>query len=129
MTSQLTEVIVDCHDLELEATFWCAVLGYERAHSGDGWLAIAPPGMLPGAESRTPAIAFVLVPEDKVVKNRVHLDVTPVDESQLDEVQRLIGLGARRTDIGQRDTSWVVMIDPEGNEFCVMRAGSDQPNG
>jgi hypothetical protein len=134
MTSRLTEVIVDCRDLEVESTFWCAVLGYERANSGEGWLAIrASTSELTDdelrAEARPPAVAFVLVPEDKAVKNRLHLDVTPVDQTQAEEVRRLLALGARRTDIGQRDTPWVVMADPEGNEFCVMPASGDQPNG
>ena len=62
------------------------------------------------------------VPEDKVAKNRVHLDLTPTDQSQEDEVDRLVGLGASRIDIGQGTTPWVVMADPEGNEFCVMPA-------
>jgi hypothetical protein len=65
-------------------------------------------------------IAFNLVPEHKVVKNRVHLDITPYDRSQQEEVARLVSLGAREADIGQRDTRWVVMADPEGNEFCIM---------
>ena len=60
------------------------------------------------------------VPEDKAVKNRLHLDLRPLDQAA--EVARLEGLGARRIDIGQRDTSWVVMADPDGNEFCVLRA-------
>jgi catechol 2,3-dioxygenase-like lactoylglutathione lyase family enzyme len=137
LTSRLTEVIVDCHDLDAVATFWCAVLGYERANSGEGWLAIGPsttdasPDVAEDelrAAAQPPAIAFVLVPEGKAVKNRLHLDVTPIDRSQQDEVLRLVALGARHTDIGQRATRWVVMIDPEGNEFCVMPAPGDQPN-
>jgi hypothetical protein len=123
MTSRLTEVIIDCHDLEVVADFWSAVLGYERGHSGDGWLAIEAPNR-DGSDAAwragplAPVIAFVLVPEEKVVKNRVHIDVTPFDRTQESEV--LIGLGAGLADIGQSDTSWVVMRDPEGNEFCVM---------
>lgn len=129
MTSRLTEVIIDCHDLDRAAGFWCAVLGYQRGSGGEGWLSIAPwapDGGPSDHELRTGAvpsiIAFVLVPEEKTVKNRVHVDVTPTDRSQLEEVERLIGLGARRIDIGQGDVPWVVMADPEGNEFCVMPA-------
>ena len=59
--------------------------------------------------------------EAKDGKNRLHLDIAPaVDGDQLAEVDRLIGLGARRIDIGQGDVSWVVMADPGGNEFCVL---------
>jgi catechol 2,3-dioxygenase-like lactoylglutathione lyase family enzyme len=127
MTSRLTEVIIDCHDLDAMADFWNAVLGYERASSGEGWLAISSAGDRPNAallrQEPVPSIvAFVLVPESKATKNRLHLDVTPIDCAQDTEVERLIGLGARRVDIGQADTPWVVMADPEGNEFCVMPA-------
>jgi hypothetical protein len=62
---------------------------------------------------------FLEVPKAKAVKNRVHLDLRPDDQAV--EVQRLISLGARHVDIGQRDVSWVVLADPEGNEFCVLR--------
>ena len=63
---------------------------------------------------------FVVVPEGKVVKNRIHFDFTPDDQQA--EVDRLIGLGARHVDIGQGEQSWVVLADPEGNEFCVLAA-------
>jgi hypothetical protein len=54
-----------------------------------------------------------------VVKNRLHLDLRPDDQEQ--EVKRLLGLGATRVDIGQaEDVSWVVLADPEGNEFCIL---------
>jgi hypothetical protein len=67
-----------------------------------------------------PDILFLLVPEDRVVKNRVHLDFRPSD--QVAEVERLIGLGATHVDIGQSsECTWVVLADPEGNEFCVLR--------
>ena len=69
-----------------------------------------------------PALLFVPVPEAKSGKNRLHLDLTPIDSSQADEVARLEALGARRVDIGQGQTKWVVLADPEGNEFCVLRS-------
>jgi catechol 2,3-dioxygenase-like lactoylglutathione lyase family enzyme len=125
VASRLTDVIVDCHDLQAMAEFWCQVLGYERVASGQGWLAIRSPGPELTerdlvARPQAPALAFVEVPEGKVVKNRVHVDVTPTDCAQSDEVERLVALGARRVDIGQHETPWVVLADPEGNEFCVM---------
>jgi hypothetical protein len=118
MTSRLTEVIVDCHDLTRLADFWCEVLGYERTSSGDGWLAISAPGGQPSVTSwrqapQAPVMAFVVVPESRSTKNRVHVDVTPIDGSQADEVERLTGLGATLTDVGQSDTPWIVMADPE----------------
>ncbi len=67
-----------------------------------------------------PALVFVTVPEGKTVKNRLHLDLRPVDCSHGAEVERLIGLGARRADVGQGTQPWAVLADPEGNEFCVL---------
>lgn len=82
--------------------------------------------MAPGGEERPgpvpPTLTFARVPEGKTVKNRLHLDVSPADREQGEEVVRLIGLGARRSDVGQGDESWVVLADPEGNEFCVLAA-------
>jgi hypothetical protein len=68
-------------------------------------------------------LQFIRVPEDRAVKNRLHLDVSPVARSTEEEVTRLLGLGVTRTDVGQgEDRTWVVMRDPEGNEFCVLRS-------
>jgi catechol 2,3-dioxygenase-like lactoylglutathione lyase family enzyme len=127
MASRLTEVIFDCHDLARSSNFWSAALGYEQVSSGEGWIAIRSPDVELTDEMlrdspQSPALAFVLVPEDKILKNRVHIDLTPIDCSQEEEVQRLVELGAHRIDIGQRGTSWIVMADPEGNEFCVMQS-------
>jgi hypothetical protein len=127
MSSRLTEVIFDCHNLEVMSDFWCRALNYERVHSGDGWIAIraAEPELTEAMlmeSAQSPALAFVLVNDEKIVKNRVHIDVTPIDRSQDDEVGRLVALGAKRINIGQSGTSWVVMADPEGNEFCVMES-------
>lgn len=67
---------------------------------------------------RTPGLLFVRVGESKATKNRLHLDFRPDDQAR--EVERLVGLGAARVDIGQGEQSWVVLADPEGNEFCVL---------
>jgi catechol 2,3-dioxygenase-like lactoylglutathione lyase family enzyme len=69
-------------------------------------------------ESQTPGLLFVAVPEGKTVKNRLHLDFRPDDRER--EVDRLLSLGATRADVGQGEQSWVVLADPEGNEFCVL---------
>ncbi len=71
----------------------------------------------PSADS-TPGITFVPVEKNKTVKNRVHPDFRP--DNQQAEVQRLLLMGARRADIGQGDQPWVVLLDPEGNEFCIL---------
>jgi hypothetical protein len=71
---------------------------------------------------RLPGLLFVPVPEAKTVKNRLHLDFRPDDQDA--EVERLLSLGARRADIGQGEQPWIVLADPEGNEFCVLGARS-----
>jgi hypothetical protein len=65
-------------------------------------------------------LGFFRVPEGKAVKNRLHLDLRPEDQAA--EVDRLLALGARKVDIGQGSPTWVVLADPEGNEFCILRA-------
>jgi hypothetical protein len=129
MGSRLTEIIVDCHDPVAQAAFWTAALGYHVVNSGEDWVEIAPWEQEPAdlAEQvrqapTVPTLVFVTVPEGKTVKNRLHLDVSPVDRSQEAEVERLVGLGARHADVGQGAQQWVVLADPEGNEFCVLRS-------
>ena len=127
MASRLTEIVVDCHDPGAQAQFWAAALGYHVGRSEDGQVEVAPwerePADLAERVRRAPAIptlVFVTVPEGKTVKNRLHLDLRPVDCSHAEEVERLTSLGARRADIGQGQVPWVVLTDPEGNEFCVL---------
>lgn len=131
MSSRFTELAIDCADPVGLADFWCAVLGYQVQGEDDGWITIGPPpaAASPDGERRrgpaAPTLAFAPVPEAKTVKNRLHIDVNPTDRDQADEVQRLLDLGARRVDVGQGEVSWVVLADPEGNEFCVL--ASRQP--
>jgi hypothetical protein len=123
MTSKLTELAIDCADPEGLARFWRAVLDYEVQDEDDGIVTIGPT-TVPDGERRVgpvpPALTFARVPEPKTVKNRIHLDVNPTDREQDEEVRRLVELGARHVDVGQGDASWVVLADPEGNEFCVL---------
>jgi hypothetical protein len=113
MPSRLYNITIDAHDPRALADFWCQALGYQIAFAQPDEVGIEPPG-----NDATPAIIFVPVSEGKTIKNRVHLDLAPDDQAT--EVERLLALGARRVDIGQGDVSWVVMADPEGNEFCVL---------
>ncbi len=123
MTSKFTELAIDCGDPEGLARFWCAVLDYEVQERHDGFVAIGSP-LVPEGRNRLgpvpPTLTFARVPEGKTVKNRLHIDVNPTDREQDEEVGRLLDLGARRADVGQGDVSWVVLADPEGNEFCVL---------
>ncbi len=123
MASRFTDLAIDCSDPHGLARFWCSVLDYEVHDEDDGLVTIGPP-MAPGGTDHPgpvpPTLTFAHVPEGKTVKNRLHIDVNPTDRGQHEEVRRLIDLGARQVDVDQGDVSWVVLADPEGNEFCVL---------
>ena len=111
---------IDTTDPLRLATFWQAALGW-RLGAGDEDEVVLEP--LEGSPEHgvAPDLLFLRVPEEKAVKNRLHLDLRPADQAAA--VSRLEGLGARRADVGQGpDVSWVVLADPDGNEFCVLRA-------
>jgi catechol 2,3-dioxygenase-like lactoylglutathione lyase family enzyme len=118
MTSVFSELNVDCADAERLARFWCEVLGYSIAAREDDWVEIAGP--------EGPSLIFGEVPEPKTVKNRLHIDLNPLDRERDEEVSRLVELGATYADVGQADVDWVVLADPEGNEFCVLATRVDQ---
>jgi len=114
MSLMWEEVVVDSHDPKVLGLWWRDALGWVVVGESDDELEIAP------AEGAHPTLLFIPVPEGKSVKNRLHLDFVPDDQAA--EVQRLIARGASRADIGQHDVPWVVLADPEGNEFCVLAA-------
>lgn len=114
MTLRLWSIVVDADDPRLLAHWWADLLGWKVFYEADDEVVITTP------DERNPGIVFGKVPEPKTVKNRLHLDFAPDDRDA--EVARLERLGARRVDIGQGDVPWVVMADPEGNEFCVLSA-------
>jgi len=125
MTSRISHTTVDAVDAFAQALWWGQVLGFREdpsdpnepgdeecmIFSADGWI----------------RLLFIEVPERKAVKNRLHLDLRPVDGTREAEVERLVGLGAtqvadhRRPDGG----GWVTLADPEGNEFCVLRGDAE----
>jgi hypothetical protein len=112
MASRIGDMIVDCKDPELMAAFWCGALSYRIFARDETGVAIR------GA-TVSPDILFIRVPEPKTAKNRLHFDVCPTDGDQAEELARLLALGARRSAI-EAGGSWVVLEDPEGNEFCLM---------
>jgi hypothetical protein len=126
MVSRFTELVVDCRDPWRLAAFWRAVLGFEVIDERPDLVEIGSWEPTPAAvreRQGAPTIVFVRVPEGKVGKNRLHLDVSPADRSHQEEVDRLVALGARPVDVGQGEgRSWQVLADPEGNEFCVLRS-------
>jgi hypothetical protein len=123
VTSKFTELEIDCADPAALARFWCAVLGYQVLDADEDVVSIGSPEVPEGKDRRgpvPPVLVFARVPEGKTIKNRLHVDVNPTDQDQDAEVDRLLELGARRIDVGQGEVSWVVLADPEGNEFCVL---------
>ena len=123
MTLSVDTLLMDCHDPKLLADFWCAALGYRldeideegavvKPVSGQGW-----------------SMLFQTVPEGKTAKNRLHLDVRP-SGAMATEVARLEQLGATAiTRVDEGGSFWTVMLDPEGNEFCVLRGPEDGWSG
>ncbi|MEJ7725047.1 MAG: VOC family protein [Ilumatobacteraceae bacterium] len=123
MTSLIAVVAIDARDPGRVAEFWAAALGWEAWPDPDGGgVTLAPPGSTDQSGAAGPSIDVVPVPEGKSVKNRLHFDLRAHGTTQAEEVERLLTLGATRVDIGQKaDVSWVVLADPEGNEFCVLQ--------
>jgi hypothetical protein len=117
MPVRLHHVVIDAHDLPGLAGFWAEALGWEVLSVREREVVVGPGLDAPIGLCFMPAGATT-----KVVKNRVHLDLTTSADDRDAEIARLLGLGARRVDIGQTGAeSWDVLADPEGNEFCVVR--------
>ncbi len=114
MGLRFSELCIDAADIDALASWWSRVLGWPREVTEDGDVALRAPA---GAG---PDWLFLEVADDKVVKNRLHVDLTPDDQAA--EVARVLALGARHVDIGQGEQTWVVLADPEGNEFCILAA-------
>ena len=113
-------MVIDAADPGRLARFWAAALGWEVAADKDGVANVWPHGFRYPDPAALPLV-FLSVPEAKTGKNRIHLDLaTESVAHQAAEVERLLGLGAVRADIGQGDVPWQVLADPEGNEFCVL---------
>lgn len=115
MPSRVAVVVIDAVQPQLIADFWCDVLGWQVVEQDAEVISIAP------ADGAWPTIDVVAVPERKSVKNRLHLDLRADGIATAQELERLLRLGARRVNVGQQpDVSWVVLSDPEGNEFCLL---------
>jgi predicted enzyme related to lactoylglutathione lyase len=113
-------ICIDSTDPAPLARFWANVLGWRITYEEDDEIVLEPP-LGSAQEGLSPDILVLRVPESKSVKNRLHIDLRPDDRDA--EVARIEGLGGKRIDIGQGPgVSWVVMADPQGNEFCVLRA-------
>jgi predicted enzyme related to lactoylglutathione lyase len=118
MALRIETVSIDAKDPLLLARFWSAALGWEHGEDDEGDVWVEPGTQHPDNGSTRPLL-FLAVPESKSVKNRIHLDLRPDDQAL--EVERLEALGATQVSIGQSGLEgWVVLADPEGNEFCVL---------
>ncbi|WP_026129412.1 MULTISPECIES: VOC family protein [Nocardiopsis] len=122
MTSSVLNIAIDCADAYELARFWSGVTGrplHPEDRPGE------PETQVMLAEG--PVLHFNQVPDAKTVKNRLHLCLRP-ETSREQEVERLLGIGAAFVgDHRNADGSgWVVLADPEGNEFCVLRSASDR---
>lgn len=115
MASRITQIAIDAVDPRRVAEFWSAVLDWEIVYAADDGVSLAP------RDRAWPTIDVLPVPESKTIKNRLHLDVRADGSTTAEELQRLLALGATRVDVGQGpDVTWVVLADPEGNEFCLL---------
>lgn len=111
------QITVDASDPAALGRWWCEALG---------WVVVDDehPDVfeIRRTADEIPGILFLRTGASKADKNRLHLDLRPDDQDR--EVERLLSMGATQIDIGQGDASWVVLADPEGNEFCVLRSGT-----
>lgn len=128
MVSRISHTTVDCSDAYALSEWWKPVLEYvdlpddsnEPGH--EECMIQSPDG--------SHRILFIEVPDAKTVKNRVHFDLVPTDRTRDDEVDRVLGLGA--TQVGDHrgqygpGTGWVILADPEGNEFCILRSEAER---
>jgi len=125
MSTHLVSVVIDAIDPPTLARWWSRALGWPISFEANEEVVVEPVGS--DLADRIPALVFVPVPEAKAAKNRVHLDLASEDEADRDAiVERLLADGATPADVGQTgDETWVVLADPEGNEFCVLLGGGD----
>jgi predicted enzyme related to lactoylglutathione lyase len=116
MPARLHHIVIDARDLPGLARFWAQALGWSVLSEREREIVIGPDIHAPAG------ICFMPSADPKVVKNRVHIDLTTSAADRADEIERLLALGAHHVDIGQTGAeSWTVLADPEGNEFCVVR--------
>ena len=112
MSLEWEQTIVDARDPRALGLWWRDALGWVVVNDDPDEFEIR------SAADRLPGLLFVAVSEPKTTKNRLHLDFRPDDRDA--EVERLLALGATRADVGQGEQTWIVLWDPEGNEFCVL---------
>jgi predicted enzyme related to lactoylglutathione lyase len=126
MTAVISHTTIDATDAYAQSLFWAEVLGYAQDPDDPN-----EPGheecMIFSPDRRT-RVLFIEVPEKKQVKNRVHFDLVPAEGTRDEEAARLISVGATVVDDLRRPdgSGWVVLADPEGNEFCILRSEAER---
>lgn len=123
--SRIRHITVDCAEPFALAQFWAGVTGWSLGPDdkpADNEVAVVGPD-----PDTVPMLLFIRVPEGKTVKNRLHLDLGSAETPRDKEVERLIAAGATRVadHIWPDGRGWVVLADPEGNEFCVERSDAE----
>ena len=126
MTARISHTTFDAADAYSQSVFWAGVLGFSQdpeqpdAPGDEECMIFSPDG--------SQRLLFIEVPETKQVKNRLHLDLMPATGTRDEELARLLALGATIVDdLRQPDgTGWVVLADPEGNEFCILRSDAER---
>jgi predicted enzyme related to lactoylglutathione lyase len=121
VSTRFFSVVIDTRDVRAMGAWWAAALRWSVIHEADDEVVVIPPDA--EISEGVPGLVFVPVPEAKTTKNRIHLDLASRSvEHQAELVGELLAAGASRIDIGQDDSvPWVVLADPEGNEFCVLQ--------
>ena len=129
MVSLISHTTFDCRDAYALSEFWKQVLGYGDVPGDPNEPGHEECMIVGGADD--PTLLFIEVPEGKQVKNRVHLDLEPTDRARDAEIERVIALGASPLhDLRKEDGSgWLVLTDPEGNEFCILRSRAEREPG
>jgi Glyoxalase-like domain len=125
MTSRISHTAVDSRNAYAQSLWWAKVLDMaedpdDPNEPGDEECSI-------GTEDRRTEVLFIEVPEGKQVKNRLHFDLRPIDRTRDEEIERVLALGATQFDDRRNDdgTGWMVLLDPEGNEFCILRSEAE----
>jgi hypothetical protein len=123
MASRISELVLKCRDPEVLARFWCDVLDYVVLGTEPDGLEIGPREGFGGPQ---PTIILSRSDEPRIGRLRLHIDVNATDRDQDAELERLLAAGAVPADVGQTgEEPWHVLADPEGNEFCLLRARLD----
>ncbi len=126
MTSLISHTTIDCRNAYELSEWWKQLLGYRDVDDDPN-----EPGheecMISTADGGQ-RLLFIQVPDAKQVKNRLHLDLKPAESTREEELERLLGLEARVVADRRRPdgSGWVVLADPEGNEFCILRSDAER---